>query len=147
MKYVEIEGSIFDSKVSNSRAILMSLDCEVSTVAQKVFAQRYPGLIATVKEAISSNKITGACSILFEDPNSSEKVFLLFVKQKHFNTFTYGDVSTSLFDMRTIAKQEKISEINIALNGSKLTSLEQKMISKYVDNIFSESNISIKIFK
>lgn len=147
MKYNDKQENIFGSKVSNIRALIVSLDCEMITSIQKEFDKKYMILKNTLLQTVESNNIKEPSCIIFEDPNSADKVLLLFMKERFFNRVSCESASKAIKDMEILTKQEHIQEINIALSGSNLESMEQTLICKYIKTTFEKTNVVLNVFR
>lgn len=144
MNYTEVYGNLFDVKSHYVFAHCISDDLALGAGIAKQFRQNYPKMVPT----IAVDHVYRKSNIRpYVDPKTGRKIYNLVTKKKFYNKPTRNNFNKSLISLKQemIKNDEKF--LAIPLIGAGLDKLDWSESSKYIQELFSDTDINIVVIK
>uniref|UniRef100_A0A3B5QAM3 Macro domain-containing protein n=1 Tax=Xiphophorus maculatus TaxID=8083 RepID=A0A3B5QAM3_XIPMA len=129
LKYVT--GDLFSCPRDESLAHCISEDCRMGAGIAVMFKKKF----GRVSELKKQKKLPGQCAVLTHDQR-----FIYYQKP------TYVSLRQSLEDMKSHCLENGVNRISIPRIGCGLDQLLWSKVSKILEQIFKETNISIAVY-
>ncbi|XP_014879305.1 O-acetyl-ADP-ribose deacetylase 1-like isoform X2 [Poecilia latipinna] len=92
---------------------------------------------------VQIEKMPGQCAVL---PHDQRFIYYLITKKKASQKPTYVSLRQSLEDMKSHCFQNGVNRISIPRIGCGLDQLQWSKVSKILEQVFKETNISITVY-
>jgi len=142
MKYQEIKGDLF--KVSEEYFLVhcISQDCKMGAGIAVEFVKRNPNMRNTLKKM--NPKIGDA---LYYNLEGKHGVINLITKECYFHKPTREDFNKSINDLRMATLSYDLKKLAMPLIGSGLDRLNWNESSKFIQEIFADTDVEILVVK
>lgn len=146
MKYIEETKDLFSVSNEYYLAHCISADFGMGKGIVVEFNKRFD-----LKKKLTS-KYTNFLRCWDNDENKGTcllegKVFNLITKRNYWLKPTYETLTASLYAMRTLALNNKVSKIAMPVIGCGLDRLQWDKVSKIIKKVFSDTDIEILVCK
>ncbi|XP_054902165.1 ADP-ribose glycohydrolase OARD1 [Poeciliopsis prolifica] len=137
LKYVT--GDLFSCPRDESLAHCISEDIRMGAGIATMFKKRF-GEVSTLKK---QKKVPGQCAVLACDQRF---IYYLITKKRASQKPTYDNLRKSLEDMKSHCLQNGVNRISIPRIGCGLDRLEWSKVSRILEQVFKETDISITVY-
>uniref|UniRef100_A0A3B5QL36 O-acetyl-ADP-ribose deacetylase 1-like n=1 Tax=Xiphophorus maculatus TaxID=8083 RepID=A0A3B5QL36_XIPMA len=134
-----VTGDLFSCPRDESLAHCISEDCRMGAGIAVMFKKKF-GRVSELKE---QKKLPGQCAVLTYDQRF---IYYLITKKKASQKPTYVNLRQSLEDMKSHCLENGVNRISIPRIGCGLDQLLWSKVSKILEQIFKETNISITVY-
>ena len=140
MLYEEIYGDLFKVDSSYTLAHCISADCKMGAGIAKLFVKHNPEMRKVLQSV--NPKISDA--ICYTGGNR-HNVINLITKERYFHKPTRENFNKAIIEMKRLALSYNIKKIAIPQIGSGLDRLNWKESSKFIREVFSDTDIEILV--
>ena len=140
MIYKEIYGDLFKVDITYTLAHCISVDCKMGAGIATLFVKHNPKMREVLQTM--NPKIGDA---IYYTGEGRHGVINLITKERYFNKPTRENFNKSIDDMKMVALSYDIKKIAIPQIGSGLDRLNWKESSKYIQEVFADTDIEILV--
>lgn len=141
MEYKEIKGDLF--KVSDDYTLVhcISSCCKMAAGIATQFVKRNPEM----KETLQRMKPQVGEALLYEGDNYN--VFNLITKEFYYNKPTRENFNRTIQELKLQCLSHHITKLAMPLIGSGLDNLSWEVSSKFIQEVFADTDIEILVVK
>lgn len=144
MKYQEIKGNLFEVGTDYTLVHCVSSDFAMGAGVAKTFVEKFPKM----KPYLIKNTIpTIGNAILYSNDIYSHDVFNLITKEKYYHKPTRQSFNNSIDALKRMCVYYDINKLAMPLIGSGLDKLNWNESSKYIQEVFADTDIEILVVK
>lgn len=142
MKYNEIKGDLFKVDESYTLVHCISSDCRMGAGIAVEFTNRNPHMKNWLKKRNPLVK-----DVLFYNEGNNHNILNLITKDKYYHKPRRKDFNDTLENLKFIVEWYEIKKLAMPLIGSRLDKLSWDESSKFVKEIFADTDVEILVVK
>ncbi|XP_019638088.1 PREDICTED: O-acetyl-ADP-ribose deacetylase 1-like [Branchiostoma belcheri] len=135
----QVRGDLFSCPETDSLVHCISQDCHMGKGIAVIFKKKF----GRVEELRRQGQKPGGVAVL---KTEQRYVYYLVSKEKYWQKPTYRSLESSLQAMRAHCEQHQVSRLAMPRIGCGLDRLQWERVSQMLQDIFSETDITITVY-